>query len=456
MNGIVHQSNLCYCDAGLIEQMAHRRKERGSISTYHLVADRQMNTWNYASQLQIFSHSICSKLYWCFKEGAGAHKLYQGSYGSVFNLEFSPVEDIALAVLENRAIIAYDPRTNSKIHVVPHAHEDAVNCISFLDSCNFVTCSDDQTIKLWDLRHPGCSMATLRGHKNWVKNIEYDRRSGLLFSVAFFDGIRYWDLNKLDSYVDEDVDNLAISVPNPTRMRLSPDGSTMFVSTKKNFSLIINNFDGKTLHMIRNDVKRLLAVPSDQKLCKTLKEMKTNRPSVHHMSGLRGERAYRAVMSVTYHPSGKFVGLRHLDIRNESLIHELTTLYNTEESEYSPICRIQQTTQNFLKYVDEFSEPESYDYIKEICFSPDGRILASPYKDGVRLLAVDSWCTPMDLYFDPRFHSSEKSLCNPDFEEVAICKGHSSNVLTCKFAHHDLIVGTGCMQGKVLFHKPQL
>ena len=436
--------------------MAFRRGVRDTDSAYLLVANRQIDVWNYASRMQSFSNSVRSKLYGCFKEGYSANNSNPGAYGSVFNLEFSPVEDIALTVWENRAILVHDPRMNSRVHVVPLAHSEAVNCLTFLDNCSFATCSDDKTIKLWDLRNLSCSVATLRGHKNWVKNIEYDKKSGLLFSIAFSDGIRYWDLNKLDSYMDEDVENLAISVPDPSRMRISPDGSTMFVSTRKNISLIIENFDGKTLHTIHNDVKRLLAIPSDRTLCKKLKQMKANRLSIHHMSGLKGEHTFRAVMSLVFHPSGNFVGLRHLDIRNEALLHELTTLYSMNEGEYSPVRRSDKTGPNYLKYIDETSPVEALDIIKEICFSHDGRILASPYQNGVRLLAVDSQCTPMDLFFDSRFHSSEKFLCNLDFEEVASCYGHSSAVLTCKFAHHDMMLGTGCVQGKVLFHKPRL
>ena len=438
--------------------MALRRRVRNTDSAYLLVAKRQVDVWNYASRMQSFCDSVHSKLYGCFKEGYSANDSNPGAYGSVFNLEFSPVEDIALTVWENRAILVHDPRLNLRIHVVPFAHSEAVNCLTFLDSCSFATCSDDKTIKLWDLRNLSCTVATLRGHKNWIKNIEYDKRSGLLFSIAFSDGIRYWDLNKLDSYVDEDVENLAISVPDPSRMRISPDGSTMFVSTRKNISLIIENFDGKTLHTIHDDVKRLLAIPSDKTLCRKLKQMKANRLSVHHMSGLTGEHTFRAVMSVVFHPSGNFVGMRHLDIRNGALLYELTTLYSMNEagSEYSPVRRIGKNSPNYLKYIDETSPVEALDIIKEICFSRDGRILASPYQNGVRLLAVDSQCTPMDLFFDSRFHSSEKSLCNLDFEEVASCFGHSSAVLTCKFAHHDMMLGTGCVQGKVFFHKPQL
>lgn len=432
-------------------------------STYRLVAERQVNFWNYASQLQTFSKKVHTKLYGCFKDGGGGNTgTYSGDspYGSVFNLEFSPVEDTAIAVCANRAILVYDPRTSSKVHVVPHAHENCVNCVTFLDNFSFATCSDDQTIRLWDIRNLISNTGVLRGHKNWVKNIEYDKKTGILFSIAFFDGVRAWDLNKLDLYSSEETDNLVLSVPDPVRVKLSPDSSKMFVSMRKNKCLVIDNFDGNSLGEIKSSVEKVMGTPLDRKLMKELKKRRINKPSVHILSGMRGAFSFRAVMSIAFHPSGNFVGLRHIDVRDESLLQELTTLYDirNEDKEYTPVLGIDKTQQKFLKYVDESSPLEALEYIKEICFSRDGRILASPFEGGVHLLAIDRACTPMDLFYDERFHSPEKTFRCLEFQEVKVChsRDHGAPVLTCKFANNDLLLGTGCLQGRVSFHRPQL
>ena len=444
--------------------MALCQKLHFSSSAFQLVKNRQLNFWNYASEPQEFSQIVHTKLYGNFRDGSGTVGGLKHSgdnpYGSVFNLEFSPTEDIAVAVCSNRAIVTYDPRCTSRVRTVPYAHEDCVNCITFLDSFTFATCSDDKTIKLWDLRNLSRSTAILKGHSSWVKNIEFDRNSGILFSIAFFDGVRSWDLNKLDRYANGDAENMVLSLPDPVRMRISPDGTKMFVSLRKNICLVIDKLDSCNLQEINTSVQNLLAVPKEQRLYQELKQRETNRPSVHVMSGLRSRAglSFRAVMSVAFHPSGDFVGLRHLDVKNERLQHELTTLYDvrSEGREYTPRCEIEGCQENYLKYIDESSPSEALDYIKEICFTRDGRILASPHAGGVRLLAVDSLCTPMDLFYDHRFHSHEKFLGISDFEEVKICTGHQSPVLTCKFANNDLLLGTGCLQGNVMFHKPQI
>ena len=445
--------------------MARYQKLHPSSSAFQLVKNRQINFWNYASEPQEFSQIVHTKLYGNFQDSGTLGKLRHSGdhpYGSVFNLEFSPAEDIAVTVCSNRAIVAYDPRCPSKVRTVPYAHEDCVNCVTFLDSFTFATCSDDKTIKLWDLRNLSRSTAVLKGHSSWVKNIEFDRVSGILFSIAFFDGVRSWDLNQLDRYANGEAENMVLSLPDPVRMRISPDCSKMFVSLRKNVCLVIDRLDSCNLHTINSSVQNLLAVPRSREhsLYQELKQCRTNRPSVHIMSGLRSRAtpSFRAVMSVAFHPSGDFIGLRYVDIKSDQLQHELMSLYDVRsgEREYTPCCEIERSQENYLKYVDESTPSEALDYIKEICFSRDGRILASPYEGGVRLLAVDSLCTPMDLFYDHRFHSREKSLGIIEFEEIKMCTGHQSPVLTCKFANNDLLLGTGCLQGNVMFHKPQI
>ena len=432
-------------------------QKKAPTSAYRLVSDRQVNLWNYASQLEVFSQRVSTKLYGYFKVGYKGEEAVDYPYGSVFNLEFSPLEDIAVTVCASRAILAYDPRTSTKIHTVPHAHDDCVNCVTFLDNFTFATCSDDHTIRLWDLRNLRRCTAVLRGHRNWVKNIEYDQRSGILFSIAFFDGVRSWDLNKLDSYTnEEDSDNLVLALPDPVRMRISPDGSKMFVTMRKNVSLVVHDFDGRHLKEIKNTIGNLMRIPHDRKLLQQLKQRKTNKPSIHVMSGLRGTKSFRAVMSTVFHPSGDFMALRHIDVKDETLHQELTSLYDLREAEYSPVCRIERCQHNYLKFIDESSPMEALDYIKEISFSRDGRVLASPFEDGVRILAVDSLHTPIDVFFEERYHSVEKSLGCLELEQVGTCFGHQAPVLTCKFANNDFLLGTGCLQGRVLFHKPQL
>lgn len=435
-------------------------------SLYHLTAKRRLDHKSCVSQWDKFYDAARSRLYdkfSVFSVPSPTSDSFKGDhpYGSIFNLEFSPLDDIALTVCANRAIVAYDPRLSTKnkpIRVVPHAHEDCANCITFLDNFLFATCSDDKTIRIWDLRNLSTYLSTLKGHSSWVKNIEYDTKSGLLFSVAFVDGVRVWDINNLDKYSENDnPDNLLMDIPNPIRMRISPDSSKMFVSMRQNICLVIDRFDGATIQDMSSDFQQLINNRNINKMVlEKLKSRTSNRPSLHTMSGLKGARSFRAVMSSRFHPSSQLIALRHMDVKREAVHQELTTLYDLRacDSVYNPVHSVEQCQENYLKYVDDPSPDEAIDYIKEISFSKDGRVLASPFETGVRLLAVDSNCTPMDVYFDSRYHSIEKSLYTPDLEVVQTSLGHQAAVLTCCFANHDMILGTGCLQGQIIFHKP--
>ena len=70
----------------------------------------------------------------------------------------------------------------------------------FLDCRTFATCSDDTTVALWDIRNLKQKMRTLRGHSNWVKNIEFVRDEGLLVTSGFDGCVFTWDIN---SYTEE-------------------------------------------------------------------------------------------------------------------------------------------------------------------------------------------------------------------------------------------------------------
>ena len=103
------------------------------------------------------------------------------------------------------------------------------------------------------------------------------------------------------------------------------------------------------------------------------------------------------------------------------------------------------TTDRLLYYTEEPNVARGF--IKEICFSSDGRLICSPFGFGVRLLGFDPLCSelcdvvpsqPIRLY------------------EVANCLSHSNIVVTCKFSPRHCMFVSGCLSGKVMFHQPVL
>lgn len=87
-------------------------------------------------------------------------------------------------------------------------------------------------------------------------------------------------------------------------------------------------------------------------------------------------------------------------------------------------------------------------YIKELCFSGDGRIICSPYNRGVRLLG-----------FNDRMQ--EVCFCVPNKPTelttlVEMNDYHRAVVVSCKFnpLHYQMV--SGCLGGDIVWYKPIL
>ncbi|XP_032783070.2 DDB1- and CUL4-associated factor 10 [Daphnia magna] len=169
-----------------------------------------------------------------------------GQHGGVFNLEYSPDGSILIAACEQKSFIVLDPITRRDVHNVYNSHSDCVNCVKFLDCRTFATCSDDTTVALWDIRNLKQKMRTLRGHSNWVKNIEFVREEGLLVTSGFDGCVFTWDIN---SYTEQGFMSQRVFHTNGLmRMRLTPDNTKMILCTAGGYIMIIHNLDFATLN----------------------------------------------------------------------------------------------------------------------------------------------------------------------------------------------------------------
>lgn len=89
-------------------------------------------------------------------------------------------------------------------------------------------------------------------------------------------------------------------------------------------------------------------------------------------------------------------------------------------------------------------------FIKELCFSSDGRLVCSPFDFGVRLLSFDPECRELCDLVSPGPIRPLRMF------EVKSCISHSSVVVTCKFSPQHCMLVSGCLSGKVVFHQPVL
>lgn len=107
--------------------------------------------------------------------------------------------------------------------------------------------------------------------------------------------------------------------------------------------------------------------------------------------------------------------------------------------------KIHQNTPRLTHYIEELNVGSGY--IKELCFSSDGRLICSPFGYGVRLLAFSSDCQEL---------SNCVSLANESVQlyELATNVSHSDTVVSTKFSPKHCLLVSGCLSGKIVWHQP--
>lgn len=95
-------------------------------------------------------------------------------------------------------------------------------------------------------------------------------------------------------------------------------------------------------------------------------------------------------------------------------------------------------------YVEEANLGKGF--IKEVCFSTDGRIICSPYDKGIRLFAFNN-------------NFNELSMCVPDYPQKLTMVAHYKEyhpeiVVSCKFSPRHCLLVSGCLGGQISWFQP--
>lgn len=99
-----------------------------------------------------------------------------------------------------------------------------------------------------------------------------------------------------------------------------------------------------------------------------------------------------------------------------------------------------------LYYIEEPNKGKGF--IKEPCFSSDGRIICSPHGYGVRLLAFNAECNELPFVAD------REKTCPKPMYEIKTKHCHSDVVVSCKFSPKFPLLVSGCLRGKIVWHQP--
>ncbi|KAH0555604.1 hypothetical protein KQX54_020340 [Cotesia glomerata] len=155
------------------------------------------------------------------------------------------VSSLLVAACEKKSILMFDPLGRRLIKALDNAHNDCVNCVRFLDHRMFATCSDDNSVALWDARNLKHKIRSLEGHTKWVKSIEYSPQDQLLLTSGFDGSIYSWDIN---SATENSLLYTQVFHTNGLmRTRLTPDAKKILVSTTSGYLIIIHNLRLSTL-----------------------------------------------------------------------------------------------------------------------------------------------------------------------------------------------------------------
>ncbi|XP_051824772.1 DDB1- and CUL4-associated factor 10-like isoform X2 [Antechinus flavipes] len=363
---------------------------------------------------------------------------------------------------ELNEVLLFDPISSKHIKTLSEAHNDCVNNIKFLDDRLFATCSDDSTVALWDLRKLNSKVCTLLGHTSWVKNIEYDANKRLLVTAGFDGNVIIWDTNQCTE--DGCPQKTFFHTRFLMRMRLTPDCSKMLISTSSGYVLILHDLDlTKSLNVGRypiiragsrawssgaatsasSSAPRAAGSSSRDGDFGSLSEQNVSLPNCLEILIPEvpvGRRSGNCITSLQLHPKGQAALLRcssNTDDQEWTCVYEF--LDGPPVRSVSPRYSLRLT-----HYIEETNVNSGY--VKELCFSPDGRLISSPHGYGIRLLGFDTQCNELFDCLSPRARP---------LKEIHSLSSHDDVVLTTRFSPTHCQIASGCLSGCVSLYQPK-
>ena len=165
----------------IIEKTFSQNENKGNLNIFSYII-------NIIKILKQFS--IQNKfLYWESKENW--NKLYKG-----LTIGILPNKNLIFGSKKKITII--DWNTKDKIIKFPNAHSNSIHSISIIDNENFITCSEDKTIKKWNIDYNKKKLnliETLIGHNKSIIKIIYIKEKKIIISCSNDQTIKIWEIN---------------------------------------------------------------------------------------------------------------------------------------------------------------------------------------------------------------------------------------------------------------------
>lgn len=107
---------------------------------------------------------------------------------------------------------------------------------------------------------------------------------------------------------------------------------------------------------------------------------------------------------------------------------------------------IKQNRRRMLYYSAEPNKGKGF--IKELCFSNDGRLICSPYARGIRLLSFSKDCQELP------YALPSNGIPQRLHEVLVSTENHSDIVVSTKFSPRAPICVSGCLRGELTWYQP--
>ncbi len=402
--------------------------------------------------------------------------------GFVCDISFSKDGKKMIAGSSIGHVHLFDPNMQKCVATLSASH--FVLRVCFTGNTQFAAGLSNSSILLWDVRNTKVPINTLLGHSKLIRGLDYDEDSHQLISTSYDNQVRYWHI---PSYQVQrgDYDNAEslryrgtlLKCPNMEQTSFSWAGRRMVCVNNKGVVFSISNLDldhiGEDLGLVRLDDTLPLLLSWIRPNAST-----DRRNAIKIVEGVDYNPLCNSTVSrihhILLHPHLPLLLIRfctttadHISVTKKDWL----SIYSLQEA--VDVTDLSKSDMARAYGIDIMTEPLLYNnevsrYCvlseKKVCFSSDGRLIASPNKNGIDLLAfsddldfpnLTARNTSVNALFEPEFYSNSGT---PSLHSVLCIPRNSESVMCTKFSESGggLLLAAGEKDGKLSFHLPKL